>query len=403
MIRNKPERAAWLVIWGAFLIFLALCAMVPLGIRYYVLHATTPQTATLEVIGGTVRVREPDVASPLAVTKTILVPEGTTIETDANSRGILTFHDGSTTILFPDTQILLREMRVSTFAWGAEPLTIGIDQTRGRIRVGAAPQILTGGNASSTAHLIRINTQQLSATLAEGSYAIEVTADASQVSARDGTAKVTAQDRTVTIGRSQRTVARRGEPPLPPLPAVQDIIVNGDFQDPLPRGWDPLRNSTTTAGIVLGSAKVIAFDNRQTLHIVRASAGQTSADTGLIQQVNREVSDYRSIRLMADVRLQNQSLSGGGILSSEYPLILRMRYRDVYGSEAEWVHGFYFQNINNNPTNNGELAPQGVWVPYESTNLFEIDPRPFFITSLQVYASGWDYDSYVTGVRLVVE
>jgi hypothetical protein len=297
----------------------------------------------------------------------------------------------------------LREMRVSTFMWGAEPLTIGIDQTRGRIRVGVAPQIPTAGNTTSTAHLIRINTQQLSAILSEGSYAIEVTADASQVSARDGSAKVTAQDHSVTIGRSQRTVARRGEPPLPPLPAVQDIIVNGDFQDPLPRGWDPLRNSTTTSGVVLGSAKVIAFDNRQTLHIVRANVGQTSADTGLIQQINREVSDYRSIRLMADVRLQNQSLSGGGILSSEYPLILRMRYRDVYGSEAEWVHGFYIQNITNNPTNNGELVPQGVWVPYESTNLFEIEPRPFFITSLQIYASGWDYDSYVTGVRLVVE
>jgi hypothetical protein len=97
-------------------------------------------------------------------------------------------------------------------------------------------------------------------------------------------------------------------------------------------------------------------------------------------------------------------LSGGGVLSSEYPLILRMKYRDVYGSEAEWVHGFYIQNATNNPTNNGEQIPPDLWVPFEAGNLFEtLDPKPFFITSLQIYASGWDYDSSVSGVRLVVE
>jgi hypothetical protein len=76
----------------------------------------------------------------------------------------------------------------------------------------------------------------------------------------------------------------------------------------------------------------------------------------------------------------------------------------VYGSEAEFVHGFYYQNTTNNPTLNGEQVPLDVWIPFESGNLFEVaDPRPFFITSVQLYASGWDYDAYVTGVRLIVE
>jgi hypothetical protein len=92
------------------------------------------------------------------------------------------------------------------------------------------------------------------------------------------------------------------------------------------------------------------------------------------------------------------------VLSSEYPLILRIRYRDAYGSPAEWVHGFYIQNTTNNPTNNGQQITQDISFPYESVNLFDLlDPKPFFITSIQIYASGWDYDSYVSGVRLVVE
>jgi len=76
----------------------------------------------------------------------------------------------------------------------------------------------------------------------------------------------------------------------------------------------------------------------------------------------------------------------------------------VYGSEGEWVHGFYIQNTTNNPTLNGEQVTPDVWIPFESGNLFEkSDPRPFYITSLQIYASGWDYNATITAVRLIVE
>lgn len=400
---KNPERAAWLVILGAFAVFLVVCATVPLGMRYYLHHATAPQTASLEVIDGTVRVRVPGGAAPIAVTQSMQLEEGTAIETDETSRGILTFHDGSTTILFPGTQITLREMRVSTFPWGVEPITIVIDQTRGTLRVGAAAQ-LPKGNEPAPQRQLQVNTPQLTTTLDEGSYRIVVDADQSQVTVTNGNAAVAAQGRTVQVGRGQRTVVRPNEPPLAPLPAAQDIIVNGDFADPLPRGWDDLRDPSNSPGTVPGSAKEATLGDRQTLHIVRTGSNQVSAITGVIQQFNKEVSDYRTMTLATDVRLHAQSLSGGGILSSEYPLILRIKYRDVYGSEAEWVHGFYYQNLTNNPTINGEQVPLDVWIPFESGNLLEtLNPRPFFITSLQIYASGWDYDADVTGIRLIVE
>ena len=403
-MRNpKPERAAWLVMWGAFLTFLALCAAMPLGMQYYLEHATTPQLATLEVIGGTVRVREPSAAAPIAVTKTVQLPEGTSIETDENSRGILTFGDGSTTVLFPNTQVFLRQMRVATFPWGVEPISIILEQTRGRLRVGAAQQV-SQGNDPPRPRAFQVSTQQLVATLAEGSYAIEISGDATQVSVRDGTATVGAQNQTVRVGRSQRTLARGNEAPLAAMPAAQDLIVNGDFMDPRSRGWNDQVEIPNTPGAPAGRLSNPLLDNRVILQIQRTGSNQTSAITGISQQINREVSDYRSVRLTADVRVQSHNLSGGGILSSEYPLILRLKYRDVYGSEAEWVHGFYNQNTANNPTNNGELVSPNVWIPYESGNLLEtLDPRPFFITSIQVYASGWDYDSLVTGIRLIVE
>lgn len=403
MIYKHPARVAWLVIWSAFAVFLALCALLPLSIRYYIQHATTPKEATLEVLNGTVRVRQPGVAAPLAINKTIQVQEGTSIETDENSRGILTFVDGSTTILFPGTQMTLREMRVAALPWGIEPITLALDQTRGRIRIGAAAQ-LGQSDALARGRAFLTQTPHLQANLTEGSYSVEVGADASQIFVRDGQAFVTAAGQSVTVSRGQRTIVRRNQPPLPALPAAQDIIVNGDFLDPLARGWNIIREAGADPTVPTGAVTPTTLSDRSVVRILRSNSKQTSAITGITQQINREVSDYRTMRLAADIRLHYQSLSGGGILSSEYPLILRIKYRDQYGSEGEWVHGFYYQNVTNNPTLNGELVPPEVWIPFESGNLFELaEPRPFFITSLQIYASGWDYESYVTGIRLIVE
>ncbi len=402
MMHNKPERVAWLVIWGAFAVFLLLCAAVPVSSRSYLLYSWTPKTATFEVIGGTPRVQEPNAVAPIAVTRSIQLSEGSTIETDENSRGILTFFDGSTLTLFPNTNITLHQMRLSTFDWGRVPVTLEIEQTRGRISVGAALLFAPAGSAAH-ARLLRVKTPHLVAVLQEGSYAVDVFADSSQITAKNGTAEVTAQESTVTLARGQRTVVTRGNAPLAPLPAAQDLVVNGDFRDPIVRGWNSLQD-TTAPGIVPGLAEIASLDDRQTVHIARYQSVQTSAITGVVQQINREVSDFRVMKLTADVRLHFQSLAGGGYMSTEYPLILRLRYRDAYGSEGEWVRGFYYQNTLANPTNNGEQIPVDVWVPFESGNLLELaDPKPFIVTSLQIYASGWDYESYVSNVQLIVE
>ena len=405
---RNPERMAWLVILGAFLAFLVLCATIPLGIRYYLEHATAPQTATLEVIIGTPRYRVPGAVAPIAATRTVQLPEGTTIETDENSRCIISFYDGSTATLFPSTQIILSEMHVPAFSWGVEPITLQLDETRGHLRVGAAALLPQGTNPVPT-RSFQIRTPHLTALLAEGSYAIELLGtDTSQIIVTAGSAAVTSQGQTVQVGPRQRTVSTPGQPPLTPLPAGQDFMVNGDFKDPLPRGWNIVRAPDNDPKVQMGNVTLDALGDAHVVHITRSGSNQggvvTSADTGIIQQINREVSDYHTMQLSADIRVHNQSLSGGGVLSSEYPLILRIRYRDAYGSPAEWVHGFYIQNLTNNPTNNGQLITQDVPFPYESENLFDVlDPKPFYITSVQIYASGWDYDSSVSGVRLVVE
>ncbi len=94
------------------------------------------------------------------------------------------------------------------------------------------------------------------------------------------------------------------------------------------------------------------------------------------QRIDREVNDMSSLVLRANVKVRHQSLSGGGYLSSEFPLMVRITYRDAYDSQAEWVHGFYYQNDAGNPTTYGQEIAKDQWFPFESPNLLELLPRP---------------------------
>ena len=84
--------------------------------------------------------------------------------------------------------------------------------------------------------------------------------------------------------------------------------------------------------------------------------------------------------------------------------MVRLTYRDVYDSEAEWVQGFYYQNTDGNPTMYGVQIPQERWHLFESPNpLEELPIRPYRVIRIRIYGSGWDYDSLLSEVSLIVE
>ena len=85
--------------------------------------------------------------------------------------------------------------------------------------------------------------------------------------------------------------------------------------------------------------------------------------------------------------------------------MVQVRYRDVNGNEQLWVRGFYYQNRDNYPVLNGEQVLQNSWYPYEREIVGPagISPKPFYIISVQISASGWDFDSLVRAVSLVGE
>jgi len=395
-LRKNPERTAWTVLLSAFTTFCILAVSVPLGIRWYIINATSTHKTALTAISGTILVEER--GQPLAVTEGIEASEGASIKTDSTSQAILTFFEDSTATLYNDTQVVLLKTRTPRFGLSPRPDTIILEVKEGRVRIGAAPAI-------DSPLYFEIRSPQGVAALEEGSYSVEVTDEQSQIVVRYGQALATAVGTTVKLNQGQRTTMAVGETPADPMPAAQPLVVNGNFQQDLSVGWIDYNEQGVDGGEVDGEVEIVSSGDRRALFFSRMGEDGNHCETGIIQKIDKDIRDFTSLKLHLDVRLIYQSLSGGGYLSSEFPIMVRLDYKDPYGNERFWVHGFYYQNVDNYPIQYGEQIPRYVWYPYETDNLLEIlaDTRPTHINAIRIYASGWEYQSMISEVGLTAE
>lgn len=420
-LKGKHLRVAWLVLFGAFFVCIALTVSVPLLGVQFVRYAGEAQPGALQAVSATaqgvtpVRVTLPNTSQPLAVIEATQITEGSRIETNRTdtSSAFLVFFDSSNATIAPASQLVIQEMRRPRFSISEQPNVITIEQLRGVVKYGIVPQWQYVGNPDGRPMQFTVHTPQLDVWLGQdGAYRVEVTEHLTQVSVTQGSAVARAKDnsREVRVDVGQRIIAAEGKALADPLPAAQNLIVNGDFAESFdcapntPSAWKCYTDQGGDGGNINGSIGIVNLGERRSIQIKREGSNQNSAITGIRQYIDRDVSGFRSLKLSADVRLHYQNLSGGGYLSSEYPLIIRLRYRDVNGNETEWWHGFYYQNDTNNPTQDGENFPPDLWLPFETSNLLELlEIKPFRLLYIEIYASGWDYESYVSNVTLNVE
>jgi len=365
-----------------------------MAIRWYVATATDPQEAVLEIISGTVLVRDPATGVWIGAANKMRLREGDSIKTDDVSRAMVTFFEGSPVILFPRTEITILRSRVSKFEPKTNHITMRVQQ--GYVRVAVAPQ------PKATQRFV-VETPQAVATLLNGSYSVEVNGTGSQFAAREGEGVVVAAGTEVVLRQGQRTTVSPGKAPSPPQRARIQLVANGDFREGL-AGWREV-NNLEVPDDVEGKTLLVNEDARPAVRFWRLGSRNSHAENGIVQLINRDVSDFLTLKLSLDLRLSYQSLSGGGFRGSEYPVMVKIRYKDVYGNEQLWVRGFYYHNQQNYSVLNGEQVLQNWWYPYEKTLIGPdgIEPRPFHIISIQVSASGWDYDSMVRSVSLTGE
>lgn len=404
-MRNKPERVAWTVLWAAFISFCIVVTSIPLGIRYYLLNATVEQDTQLQRIEGTILVQGADGNKPTGVTSSALLSPGDEVILDATSRGTLDFFDRSHITLYSSTNIELRKVEAPRFGVSEHPNSVVLNLKAGLVRVGVA----LPSERETDFHVV---TPHTSISLAEGSYRIEVTNQTTQLTVVRGEASLDSDASADILRQGTRTRIDLTGVPADPLPAAENLIVNGDFQEPLATGW--LTSTVVlTATVQPPHVEIVEDGGRRAARLMQMQVEDGHhTEVAIQQRLDQDVRDFDRLEVSADIRLDFQSLSGGGLLSSEFPIIVRLDYKDLWGNDKFWTTGFYYHNQANYPIApdpwgrpTGEQVPQGVWYPYESGNLLDLlgENKPARITGLTVYASGWRYDGLVSEIQLIVE
>ncbi|MBN1583140.1 MAG: hypothetical protein JXA89_20695, partial [Anaerolineae bacterium] len=188
----------------------------------------------------------------------------------------------------------------------------------------------------------------------------------------------------------------------------QNLIVNQDFDAVLGSGWEEPASYRQDERDPLGETKIVAVNERTMLSFKRLGA-RTHGEQSTIQHVDKDVRDFSSLKFGCEVQVNYQSLAGGGHVSTEFPIMVELKYKDAFGDSRSRYWGFYYLDPGTGPEwktmINGIKVVQGEWYLFESDNLMQTmgELAPVYIESIRIYASGWDFDSAITGVSLQVK
>jgi hypothetical protein len=403
-MRSNIERTAWIILATAFGTFCLLAILIPASIRWYIINATESFATEVTSVRGTVVIGDPNTGSSSSLTdgNTSTVEETFIVSTDNTSQAILTFSDDSSLTMYSDTTITLRETQTPRFGISPNPTKILIEVQKGRVRATSS--------LSREALNFDITTLQAYIELSEGSFSIEVNEAETQITTRLGQATVIAGGQQVMLSQGERALVGEGKSPSPPLPAAQNLLKDSDFGPAsLGNSWEPYQDDLTE--VVTPTVEVVTFQDRSVLLLSSEGAYNVHTEVGVVQQVNEDVRDFQSLRIFAEVRLVRQSLPAGGERGSEFPIMLRLDYKDADNNDRSWYHGFYYapkpENyiLYNQADNSSERIARFIWYPYESENLLtSLGPaKPISIKSIRIYASGWIYEAMVVNVSLLAQ
>lgn len=392
MPQNRAT-VAWIFLLLSFFSCCLIAFATPMATNLYLAQALRVDTAQVEVIGGAAIVQKRGSTQETATTGSTSIGEGDVVRAAANSQVMLWLPGGSNVRLWPETKIGITKLQSSKY--NHNNAVIQLHQESGHSRVEVAMLV-------TTARSFQIATPEGTVTLREGSYSLDLQSGRTEVTNHFGSASLEAAGRSVELLQRERAAVTAGNAPTDPVPSARNLVVNGDFGQGLEEWQSGNREAEEP---VLGAVMPELADGLPAVRFLRAGATK-HAETFLLQNINRDVTDFQSLKLGFDLKLVSQSLSGGGWLGSEYPLMVKVKYRDVGGSESTFRRGFYYQNSDRHPTTNGESVEQGVWIKRDGYDLFNrstTDPRPVYIISIELAASGWSFESLATNVRLTAE
>lgn len=408
---RNPERMAWAVLLAAFFTCVALTAAAGFGSNWWLRNAAEDQTVQI-AFSGTVLARPPNRNEYIALSDTVQV--GSIISVDKNAQATLNFiaPDGETVLatvtLYGETRAQVTQADSPRFSqWNAAPHRIRLDVESGRARA-----IVTGADvqieifSAPQAHTV--------ITQPGSNVAVDAKFTQSSITVREGEALVSAAGQeSKTLTKDQRAEVVPDQPITGPLSAEHNLITNGDFSAPMANTWAvnllPPKNPDELPGQVF----VVTRDGRPAVQFTRRGTDWGQAE--ITQDINRDVRDFKALRLHLDVLINQQDVFNCGVFGTECPVMVKIKYLDDRGNEQEWLQGFYYLLNATVPTYcvtcpeprnaRHELIQVNQWKTFESDDLLEkfaaAGAPAVSIKSITIYASGHSFEGFVADVQLL--
>jgi hypothetical protein len=373
---------------GAAAFLIGLAVAIPVGRAWYVGWAIEPRSASVRTIESVIFLQRQGVGDWVGAGSKDLLEEGDVIRTAINARAFIQFFDGSTALVYPNTTLTVLRSQQARFRPDHYTLVIVVQE--GRVRLGVAPPPREEANA-----FVQARVPGAEVHLIDGSYSVDVSKEVAQVTTRRGVATAHGLGQTVSAVTGQRVRVEAGKAPIGALPARRDLIHNPVFGSPddsgVPIEWEFLDISERDPA---GTMNVEADGS-----VSFARIGTGHGETILSQNVDVDLWDFERVDVDARVRVLSHSLSGGGWQGSEYPMMLRITFRDITGKVHTWTHGFFLHNDDNLPVKEATRVGSRDWQRFEAP-LLSLLPRPWRIIRVEVLAAGWDYASSVNAIHL---
>lgn len=413
---------AWIVLGVAFVTFLLLVSSLATGTYLYMQSATEAHEAILDT-QGEVLLRPKNETHFKQARSGERLREGDTIKTQSGIQARLVFFDDSELHLAEDTLVEITQMRSSRFV--AAEKKIMLIQRQGWSRLIAPPR--TDSMVGRYAMLLdglEVEAASQPGTSTQLSYELRPAEPQAidrgqtgpleaQVAVESGTAIARLGGEQIQLATGEKTAAISGGPLVPASPGPREYVRNGDFQALVPQEgttifpqhWDKTEGQGGDGGDLWGTAELTRqVVNARSIPVVsfkRRFGAKDNAVTGIAQHLNLPLSHFRSLRLRVNLQVDYHSLSGGGLMDTEYPVVVKITYRDQQNRTNSWYRGFYIHNHENLRTDHGIKVSIAQWHAFEQDLLqLNVNPKPVFIETIDIYAEGHDFQSAVAFVSI---
>lgn len=428
-----PQFTAWLVLLGSFAIFCSLAYLVINFVNDLLSQSFEYREAHVQTVSerdANIFVLRRGQTNPILINGEEVIREGDEIRTDKTTEAVLVFFDGSRVEIAANSKIRLEESRVNIRNFRRTEKRLIIQVLDGQARV-TLPQFVPAREFNRSVVKVVLPLENSPAPLIEvllndpqtGNYAEGLYTFSVNRSTENGIrawlnnkgrkpVEVVNGLHKVTVAPGQRLAYEGnslGEPGLPAERQVQ-LINNGSFINGVD-SWKPQLDQGPDNGAIDGliqfGAEQIDDGAQPRTRIVRLDprAEGNFAETALLQQIDRDVSEYDELWFSLKMNLVFQSLPGGGQEGAEYPLFVKIYYLDKTGNQQELFWGFYSRAADNYTLVQDQLGrsfklPQDEWQE-KRWNLMELRNKPSRILKIVVGSAGHLYDSYFTDVSLI--